>query len=63
MAELIKANGGRVSFKDWVEGEPRFQGAVVTRVLKKLPKEIQPFIQHSRGLPARLKIELLRAAQ
>jgi hypothetical protein len=64
MNALIKANGLRVSFAKWVKENRRFEGAVITRVLNGLPKAIQPFVERDgKGMPPRLKIELLRAAQ
>jgi hypothetical protein len=61
---LIKANGRRVSFAEWVQQNPRFEGAIVTRVLDRLPQEIQRLIERGgKGSPPRLKVELLRSAQ
>jgi hypothetical protein len=58
---LIKANGGQVPFARFMKQEKnqRFEGAVSTRVLDKLPTEILHFIERSQGSPPRLKVELL----
>jgi hypothetical protein len=60
---LITANGGRVSFVEWVENHSAFEGAIVTRVLNKLPKIIEQFVEHTGGKPSRLKVELLVCPQ
>jgi hypothetical protein len=62
---LIRANGERVSFAEFVErNSPRFDSAVATRVLDGLPKEIQPFVDRpGKGRSPRLKVELLKPAQ
>ena len=60
---LIRANGHRVPFTDWLKKHPKFEAAIVTRVLDKLPSEIQRFIERSKGVPARLKVEELESAQ
>jgi hypothetical protein len=62
VSALIKANGGRVSFTEWVRDKNQFAGATTTRVLNRLPKEIQPFIERAKGKPPRLRIALLQSA-
>ncbi len=61
--ELIQANGRQVSFRRWLKENPKFEGAVVTRVLDGLPKAIGLYIKRSKGLGPCLNVELLRAAQ
>jgi hypothetical protein len=59
---LIDANGVPVAFAQWRSKHPEFEGAIVTRVLKKLPPKIAKFVERGgKGKPPRIKIELLRA--
>jgi hypothetical protein len=64
VAALIRANGEHVSFAGFLKKNPRFEGAISTRVLDQLPKQIQALIQRDgKGSPPRLKIELLESVQ
>jgi hypothetical protein len=58
---LIGANGGHVPFARFLRQpqNKRFEGAVCTRVLDRLPSEISPFIERGKGSAPRLKVELL----
>jgi hypothetical protein len=62
VAALIKANGLRVSFAEWVRNNPRFERAISNRVLKKIPKEVARFVERSQGRAPRLRTELLQSA-
>jgi hypothetical protein len=61
VARLIKANGERVSFTEWLESQPAFQGETSNRVFKKIPSEVMQFIDWpgKGGRSPRIKTELL----
>jgi hypothetical protein len=54
---LIKANGGRIAFTEWVKDQPDFLGSRSDRDLK-FPKEISPFIER-RGNGFKLNVGML----
>jgi hypothetical protein len=64
VAALIKANGNRKSFSEFLRENPRFEGAVSSREMNKIPAAITQFIERDgKGCIPRLKVELLREAQ
>jgi hypothetical protein len=62
IAKLIALDGERKSFQAFVrDNAPRFNGAVVTRVLAKVPPIIARYIERDGpGSSARLKVEDLQ---
>jgi hypothetical protein len=59
--ELIKADGARVSFSELKNKHSLLAGIVITRLFKKIPKEVAKFIeQKGKGTPYRLKVEELQ---
>jgi hypothetical protein len=61
LARLVMADGERVGFKEFQrENHPKFDGAVGTRVLDGLPKEIGALIERKQGKSPRLRVELLQ---
>jgi hypothetical protein len=59
VAELINANGRDVAFSGWLARRPEFVGSRSDREMKRLPKQIIPFIDHGQGRHFRLNLEAL----
>jgi hypothetical protein len=62
VARLIGANGEGVSFAEFVRGNPRFEGAIVTRVMAGIPPDLERFIARpaKKGRLYRLKAQDLQ---
>jgi hypothetical protein len=56
---LIPLNGDQLAFSQVVAAHPEIQGAILSRVLKQCPERIAELIEHRKGSPGRLRVELL----
>lgn len=57
-AKLIEAEGNRVSFPEFLTNNSgKYEGAIITRELKKLHLDVLKYIDRGKGRPARIKVE------